>query len=50
MKSRDQHSENMRAITIRTIDIYRPYCPVVSIVRPQPLAVMCEPDVDNVVF
>jgi hypothetical protein len=34
----------------RTIDIYRPNGPVVAIVRSETLAIVREPDVDDVVF
>ena len=34
----------------RTVDIYRPYRPVVSIVGPETLSIVGEPDVDGVVL
>lgn len=36
--------------SVRTIDVYCPNCPVVSVVGPETLSIVREPDVDDVVF
>ena len=43
-------SDEDKWIEKRTVDIYCPYCSVVSVVCSWSLSIVGEPDVDNMVF